>query len=262
MQRFRNILVGVDLSSADHLADVELTPPAREALQSGHLAGRPHAGRSDDFFRPRRYAARENRAAGRAQPRTRRPRTRGLPKSSSGLSPKPKTRESRPGKSSPSAPPGRKSAARSSPKSTTSSSWARGTSGPNQPHPLRLDGHEALAELPLPRLAHAARPELGRPQHSRPQRLQPHLPRGPADRRQRRPARRNPPALAARPGGTNRSPRLVRPRATANCGRLHRQPAGRSQKAAARAACTHRLSHARSTACMCMSSTDRPTRRS
>jgi universal stress protein E len=33
MQRFRNILVGVDLSSADHLANVELTPPAREALQ-------------------------------------------------------------------------------------------------------------------------------------------------------------------------------------------------------------------------------------
>jgi universal stress protein E len=33
MQRFRNILVGVDLSSADHLADVELTPPSREALQ-------------------------------------------------------------------------------------------------------------------------------------------------------------------------------------------------------------------------------------
>ena len=33
MQRFRNILVGVDLSSADRLADVELTPPSREALR-------------------------------------------------------------------------------------------------------------------------------------------------------------------------------------------------------------------------------------
>ncbi|HUE13220.1 MAG TPA: universal stress protein, partial [Planctomycetaceae bacterium] len=33
MQRFRKILVGVDLSSADHLAEVELTPPSREALR-------------------------------------------------------------------------------------------------------------------------------------------------------------------------------------------------------------------------------------
>lgn len=33
MQRFRNILVGVDLSSADRLAEVELTPPSREALR-------------------------------------------------------------------------------------------------------------------------------------------------------------------------------------------------------------------------------------
>jgi universal stress protein E len=33
MQRFRNILVGVDLSSADRLAEVELTPPSKEALR-------------------------------------------------------------------------------------------------------------------------------------------------------------------------------------------------------------------------------------
>jgi len=33
MQRFRNILVGVDLSSADRLAEVELTPASREALR-------------------------------------------------------------------------------------------------------------------------------------------------------------------------------------------------------------------------------------
>jgi len=33
MQRFRSILVGVDLSSADRLAEVELTPASREALR-------------------------------------------------------------------------------------------------------------------------------------------------------------------------------------------------------------------------------------
>ncbi len=33
MQRFRNILVGLDLSSPDHVAEVELTPPNREALR-------------------------------------------------------------------------------------------------------------------------------------------------------------------------------------------------------------------------------------
>jgi universal stress protein E len=32
MQRFRNILVGVDLSHADHLADAELNPPTQEAV--------------------------------------------------------------------------------------------------------------------------------------------------------------------------------------------------------------------------------------
>ena len=33
MQRFRNILVGLDLSSPDHVAEVELSPPNREALR-------------------------------------------------------------------------------------------------------------------------------------------------------------------------------------------------------------------------------------
>jgi universal stress protein E len=33
MQRFRNILVGLDLASTDHLAEIELTPPNREALR-------------------------------------------------------------------------------------------------------------------------------------------------------------------------------------------------------------------------------------
>ncbi len=33
MQRFRKILVGLDLSSPDHVAEVELTPPNREALR-------------------------------------------------------------------------------------------------------------------------------------------------------------------------------------------------------------------------------------
>ena len=34
MQRFRNILVGIDLSSAEHLAEFELTPPNEEALRA------------------------------------------------------------------------------------------------------------------------------------------------------------------------------------------------------------------------------------
>jgi universal stress protein E len=45
MQRFRNILVGIDLSSADHLAEFELTPPNQEALRraiwlAAHTEGR------------------------------------------------------------------------------------------------------------------------------------------------------------------------------------------------------------------------------
>jgi universal stress protein E len=45
MQRFRNILVGIDLSSAEHLAQFELTPPNEEALRraiwlAAHTRGR------------------------------------------------------------------------------------------------------------------------------------------------------------------------------------------------------------------------------
>jgi universal stress protein E len=45
MQRFRNILVGIDLASADHLAEFELTPPNEEALRraiwlAAHTRGR------------------------------------------------------------------------------------------------------------------------------------------------------------------------------------------------------------------------------
>jgi len=45
MQRFRNILVGIDLSSAEHLAEFELTPPNEEALRraiwlAAHTRGR------------------------------------------------------------------------------------------------------------------------------------------------------------------------------------------------------------------------------
>ena len=45
MQRFRNILVGIDLANADHLADFELSPPNEEALRraiwlAAHTRGR------------------------------------------------------------------------------------------------------------------------------------------------------------------------------------------------------------------------------
>jgi universal stress protein E len=45
MQRFRNILVGIDLASADHQAEFELTPPNQEALRraiwlAAHTQGR------------------------------------------------------------------------------------------------------------------------------------------------------------------------------------------------------------------------------
>ncbi len=45
MQRFRNILVGIDLANADHLAEFELTPPNEEALRraiwlAAHTGGR------------------------------------------------------------------------------------------------------------------------------------------------------------------------------------------------------------------------------
>jgi universal stress protein E len=59
MQRFRNILVGVDLASADHQAEFELTAPNEEALQraiwlAAHTQGRLTIFSSLDISEPAR----------------------------------------------------------------------------------------------------------------------------------------------------------------------------------------------------------------
>ena len=58
MQRFRNILVGIDLSNADREVDIRADAPQPAGAASCHLARRSHARQADDFQHARHFRAR------------------------------------------------------------------------------------------------------------------------------------------------------------------------------------------------------------